>query len=45
MFLICLLSVSLIAIAIINQQAFSTTEQEEYIPVPVRVDQTKNSGY
>ena len=37
MFLICLSLVSLIAVAILGEQEFLAVEQEEFIPVPVRV--------
>ncbi len=39
MFLICLSLVSLIAVAILAEPAFLAVEQEEFIPVPVRVNE------
>ena len=39
MFLIYLSLVSLIAVAILAEQAFLAVEQEELIPVPVRVNE------
>ena len=44
MFLICLLLIGLIAIAMVTDTEPSTAEQAEFIPVPVRVDKTKNFG-
>ena len=44
MFLICLLSIALIAVVISTLEQPSTTEQEELIPIPVRASEDKNIG-
>ena len=42
MFLICLLLIGLVAIAIVTDTEPSTAEQAEFIPIPVRVNETKS---
>lgn len=47
MFLICLLLIGLTAVAIAVDTEYSSVEQAEFIPVPVRVNKTnsqKNLG-
>ena len=44
MFLICLLSIALIAVVISTLEQPSTIEQEELIPIPVRASEDKNIG-
>lgn len=41
MFLVSLLLIGFVAIAIIAEQKFSVVEQEELIPIPVRIDKAK----
>lgn len=42
MFLICLLLIGLIAIAGVNEKAFLAVEKTEFIPVPVRVNESES---
>ena len=42
MFLICLLLIGFLAVAIVAEKAFVAVSSEEFIPVPVRVDEVES---
>ena len=42
MFLICLLSIGLIAVVYVAEKAFLAVDQPEFVPVRVRVEETES---
>ncbi len=42
MFLICLSLIGLITVALVAEQAFDAVEKAEFVPIPVRVNETES---